>query len=61
VKFKPFSRLCGVCGLSIAVVLGEEKEHLHIESHLSPAFWRVDTVAVQSTSSQPVVNFVRLE
>jgi hypothetical protein len=39
--------------------LGEEKEHLHVETHLSPAFWRVDSVAVQSTSSPPIVHFVR--
>jgi hypothetical protein len=49
--WRPFARLCGACGLSIAVVVGEEHEHLHVESHMSPAFFRVDNVSVTTTAS----------
>jgi hypothetical protein len=52
-EWKPFARLCGVCGLSLAVLVGEEKEHLHVESNLSPAFFRVDNVVMQ-TSAPPI-------
>jgi hypothetical protein len=27
-------RLCGICGLSLAVVLGEEREHTHVEERV---------------------------
>jgi hypothetical protein len=38
-NWKPFARLCGVCGLSLAVVVGEEPEHVHVETYASaPAF-----------------------
>lgn len=49
--WKPFARLCGACGLSLAVVVGEEHEHIHVETHLSPAFFRVDLVSVTTTAN----------
>jgi hypothetical protein len=51
VTWKPFARLCGACGLGIAVAVGDEHEHLHVETHLSPAFFRVDNVVVTTTAS----------
>src|SRR5437016_5456281 len=32
-NWKPFARLCGVCGLSLAVLVGEEREHLHVDAY----------------------------
>jgi hypothetical protein len=32
VKFSPFCRLCAAWGVSLAVILGEEHEHLHVEA-----------------------------
>ena len=52
--WKPFARVCGACGLSLAVVLGEEHEHVHVEAHMSPAFYRVDTVVRVATTSTPI-------
>lgn len=56
-RFKPFCRLCAACGLSLAVVVGEEHAHLHVETHLSPAFWRVDAVVVTTTGSVSGASF----
>lgn len=38
-NWKPFARLCGICGLSLAVVVGEERKHVHVEMYApGPAF-----------------------
>jgi hypothetical protein len=36
-NWKPFARICAACGLSLAVIAGEEREHLHVEEYNSPA------------------------
>ena len=48
---KPICRLCFSCGLALAVVAAEEHEHVHVESQVSPTFWRAANVPVATTSS----------
>jgi len=47
--WKPFARLCGICGLSLAVVCGEEREHVHIE--LSTPIITAEPIVVQTSAS----------
>jgi hypothetical protein len=49
--FKPFCRLCAACGLSLAVVVGEEHEHLHVETQVSPTFFQASNIVVATTSA----------
>lgn len=49
-KFKPFCRLCGICGLSIAVVLGEEREHTHVEARADHTVIQSNNIVVVATS-----------
>jgi hypothetical protein len=53
-SWKPIVRICAACGLSIAVVIGEEREHVHVETYAPPlAFTTNLYVAV---TSAPVLN-----
>ena len=51
VDFRPFCRLCAACGLSLAVVGGEEREHLHVEVQVSPTFFQANNIVVATTSA----------
>ena len=50
-KFRPFCRICAACGLSLAVVLGEEHEHLHVEVEVNPVFFRANNLVVATTTA----------
>ena len=55
-SFKPLYRICGACGLSLAVLVGEEREHTHVETQVSATFWDAENLYVAGTSSAVVVS-----
>ena len=50
-NWKPFAKLCGACGLSLAVVVGEEREHVHVEAYTPGSAFTVNLYTVTSTAS----------
>ena len=52
------SRICGVCGLSLAVLVAEEHEHIHVETQISPTFWQAENLYMAGTSSAVDVSTV---
>jgi hypothetical protein len=53
-NFKPFLRLCAACGLSLAVVVGEEHEHLHVETQANATGWQASDIVVATTSASAI-------
>jgi hypothetical protein len=57
-NFQPLCRICGVCGLSLAVLVGEEHEHIHLETQIRSTFWQAENVYIAGTSSAVNVSTV---